>query len=110
GDPGRHVDRSLARARRRANSGGNRPEDRMMGAVGFARGQVGMSVAWQSLFLASGASLVGVPLGIAAGRRTWATFADRVGVVPQARIPLMAVLIGALGALVLANHVGVLPA
>jgi len=74
------------------------------------RGQVRLTVAWQSLFLSAAALLVGVPIGVAAGRWTWTTFADRVGVVPQARIPLLAVLIVIPAALVLANLVGVLPA
>jgi putative ABC transport system permease protein len=51
--------------------------------LGFRRGQVAATVAWQALTLAGIALLIGVPLGILIGRLGWAAFAYRLGVVSE---------------------------
>ena len=51
--------------------------------IGFSRRQVSATVAWQGSTLAAVAILVGLPLGIVAGRWGWNLLADRLGVVPE---------------------------
>jgi ABC-type lipoprotein release transport system permease subunit len=78
--------------------------------VGFVRRQVVAAIAWQATTLASVAILVGVPLGVAAGRWTWAVFADRLGVVREPVIPVAPVLLTIPATLLAANLVALLPA
>jgi len=54
-------------------------------------------------------TLVGVPLGIVLGRSLWDLFAREIHAVPQPTIPAMAILLIALGGLVLANVVAAIP-
>jgi hypothetical protein len=67
--------------------------------LGFRRGQISQTVAWQATTFAVAAGLIGVPLGIAGGRWAWRLVADQLGVaagpvVPP--IPLLAIVTGAL--------------
>ena len=64
----------------------------MLKALGLVRRQVLGVVEWQAAALASGALLFGVPLGILAGRWSWAIFAGSVGVSPAATVPVPLVL------------------
>lgn len=57
-------------------------------ALGATGGLLRMSVAAQAVTIAAGACIVGVPVGIAAGRVSWIRFAEVVGVVPVPSIPL----------------------
>ena len=52
---------------------------------------------------------IGVPLGVAAGRWGWNIFADRLGVVPEPVVPVVAVLLTVPAALVLANLIAFVP-
>ena len=56
------------------------------------------------------AALLGVPVGIAAGRLAWDVFADRLGVPPRPVTPLVAVLVLLPLLLLLANLVAAVPA
>lgn len=69
-------------------------------ALGATGGLLRRSVAAQALTVAAGACLIGVPVGIAAGRVSWIRFAEVVGVVPVPSVPLAtaAVAVSALGA------------
>jgi ABC-type lipoprotein release transport system permease subunit len=78
--------------------------------IGFVRRQVLATVAWQATTLATVALLIGVPLGIAAGRWSWAVLADRLGVVREPVIPLASVLILVPATILVANLIAVLPA
>jgi len=78
--------------------------------IGFVRGQVRRTVAWQATTLAVVALAIGVPFGIAAGRWLWTTFATNLGVFPEPRIPAIAVALVVPGTIVLANLVALLPA
>ena len=51
--------------------------------LGFRRGQVAATVAWQAVVLSTVALLFGVPLGILVGRLGWAAFAYKLGVVSE---------------------------
>jgi hypothetical protein len=75
-------------------------------ALGMTRGQVRRSVVVSACLVAGAALLVGIPLGLAAGRLSWAAFARNLGVVPDLRLPVTALLViipaAALGAAVIA--------
>jgi FtsX-like permease family len=78
-------------------------------ALGFARGQVRGTLAWQATTLATVALLVGLPTGVAAGRWGWRLFAGQLGVLPDPVVPVLAVLIAVPSALFLVNVVAALP-
>jgi putative ABC transport system permease protein len=64
--------------------------------LGFRRGQIMATVAWQALILAGIALVIGIPIGIMAGRLAWSVFAYRLGVVPEPAIsPLSLIVIPA---------------
>lgn len=79
-------------------------------ALGFTRRQVRKSVAWQATTLASIALVGGLPLGVAAGRWTWAELVSRLGITSPTLVPLAALLTLALAVLGLANLVAAWPA
>ena len=76
---------------------------------GFLRPQVKASVAWQATTLAGAAVLIGVPLGIVAGRALWTLLANDIGVVPRPRFGLAANLLLIPLAIVLANLIALWP-
>jgi len=78
--------------------------------IGFTRGQVSATVAWQATTLIGLAIVIGVPLGLAAGRWSWTSFANQLGVPPSPRIPAVVVGGVVLLCLVLANVVAAIPA
>jgi hypothetical protein len=71
--------------------------------LGFTRGQVSVTVAWQATTFALLAGAVGVPLGVAGGRWAWRLVAAQLGVVSGPVVPPLPVLAVAAGALVAAN-------
>ncbi len=56
--------------------------------LGFVRGQVSATIAWQATVLIALALLMGLPLGVVAARSVWTLFAGRLGVVPDPQLPL----------------------
>jgi len=77
--------------------------------VGFVTRQVRATVAWQATALACAGLIVGVPLGLLAGRWAWILFASQVAIVPAPVIsPLTLLAIPAV--LVLANAIAAIPA
>jgi ABC-type lipoprotein release transport system permease subunit len=77
--------------------------------LGFQRGQLTWTVAWQATTLAFAALLIGLPVGIAGGRWIWTSFADQLGIVPSPAVPLAAVLVTVPATLLLANLIAYLP-
>jgi hypothetical protein len=77
--------------------------------LGFGRGQVTQTVAWQATTFALAALLVGMPLGIVGGRWAWRLVADQLGVVSGPVVPPVPVLAVAAGALLAANLVAAGP-
>jgi ABC-type lipoprotein release transport system permease subunit len=67
-------------------------------------------VAWQSTVAAVIGVLAGVPIGIALGRWLWTLFADGISAVPHPTVPALAIAAVALGAVVFANLVSLIPA
>jgi hypothetical protein len=78
--------------------------------VGFVRRQVRGAVAWQATVVAALALVVGVPVGIAAGRWAWLAFAGGLGVVPLASVPAAVALLIAPATILIANLVAAGPA
>jgi ABC-type antimicrobial peptide transport system permease subunit len=62
-------------------------------ALGFRRRQVAATIAWQALTLAGLALVIGVPIGILAGRLGWAAFAYRLGVVSEPVISPLSIVV-----------------
>lgn len=78
--------------------------------LGFTRRQLAATVSWQASTIAVTAVLLGLPLGVVAGRWGWMLFADRAGVIPVAVVPIGAVAVVIAAALVAGNAVAALPA
>jgi len=77
--------------------------------LGFGRGQVTQTVAWQATTFALAALLVGMPLGIVGGRWAWRLVAGQLGVVSGPVVPPVPVLAVGAGALLAANLVAAGP-
>jgi len=78
--------------------------------LGFVRRQVTAAVAWQSTTVAILALLLGVPVGIAAGRLAWTVFADSLGVVPEPVVAVGGTLLLVPAVLIVGNLIAALPA
>ena len=65
------------------------PELATLKSLGFTRRQVSSTVLWQSTTVALVALVVGLPLGVAAGRAVWVLLADRLGAVSQPVTPVL---------------------
>jgi putative ABC transport system permease protein len=81
----------------------------LLKTLGFTRRQLATAVAWQSTIIAVVGLVVGMPLGIAAGRWLWLLFAGELSAVPRAAIPAASIALAAIAALILANLVAALP-
>src|ERR1700728_1286561 len=77
--------------------------------LGFTKGQLAAAVAWQSTVVAAVGLVVGVPVGIAAGRWLWLAFARELSAVPHPVVPAGSIALAVAAALVLANLVAALP-
>ena len=78
-------------------------------ALGFERRQVRTTVAWQATALSAAGLLVGIPLGLMAGRLVWGLVADGLGVSTSPSVPVLGVLAVAAGAIAMANLVAAAP-
>jgi ABC-type antimicrobial peptide transport system permease subunit len=81
----------------------------LLKTLGFTRSQVLATVAWQASTFASVALLIGLPLGVLAGRWAWAYFANEAGAPAQATVPLPTVLLAIPVTLLLANIIAAWP-
>ena len=86
-----------------------RRELALLKALGFTPRQLAAAVAWQATVAALVGIVVGVPLGIIAGRQLWTVFARSIDAVPDPTVPTVSVVLVALGALVFANLVAAYP-
>lgn len=77
--------------------------------LGFTRSQLGAVVAWQSNVAVAIGTIVGIPVGVAIGRTLWVLFAHEINAVPSPAVPVVALVLIALGAMVLANVVAAIP-
>ena len=78
--------------------------------MGFVRRQIRSTVAWQTSVLAATSLIVGLPLGVIAGRSLWSLFANGLGVPTNAAVPIVVLVFLVPATLVLANIIGALPA
>lgn len=78
--------------------------------IGFTRRQSRVAVAWQATLLVTMGIVVGVPLGIAAGRFAWRWLADGFPVAYEPPIALLAILLIAPIAILIANALAAGPA
>jgi ABC-type lipoprotein release transport system permease subunit len=77
--------------------------------LGFVRRQVGTAVAWQSSTLAAISLVVGIPVGVVAGRWAWRLFTDQLGVVPSPVVPTAALILLIPATVLLAVAASVVP-
>jgi hypothetical protein len=87
-----------------------RTELAVLKTLGFLRSQVRATVAWQATTIAVIALVVGLPLGVAAGRWGWTLLADRMHAVAAPVTPLLAVFVLAPLTLLIANAMAAAPA
>ena len=81
----------------------------LLKTLGFTQRQLAATVAWQSTIAVVLGTVVGVPLGIVAGRTLWNLFARNIHAVPAPSVPILSIVLIALGALILANLVAAIP-
>jgi ABC-type lipoprotein release transport system permease subunit len=74
-------------------------------ALGLLRRQVSEITAWQASALAGVALLIGLPLGVAAGRWSWQLFGTGLGIPADAIVPVPLVLLMVPAVLLIANAV-----
>jgi ABC-type antimicrobial peptide transport system permease subunit len=81
----------------------------LLKALGFTQRQLASCVAWQATVAVGIGAAAGIPSGVALGRWLWILFADQIHAVPDPTVPTLSVAFVALGAIVLANVIAVLP-
>jgi len=81
----------------------------LLKTLGFTRRQVLAAVAWEASAFAAIALLIGLPLGVVAGRWAWAVFANAAGVSAAATVPLSTVLLAIPATLLVANLIAAAP-
>ena len=87
-----------------------RRELALLKTMGFDRRQLSATVAWQATTLAAVGLIVGIPLGLLIGNQVWDAVANGLGITPGATIPTLALVLMAVGALVVANLIAFFPA
>jgi hypothetical protein len=78
--------------------------------LGFVPRQVSAAVAWQATVLSVLALIIGIPVGIAAGRFVWSVVATNIGVVVEPTVPWVWVGVIVPATLLIANLVAAGPA
>jgi FtsX-like permease family len=86
-----------------------RRELAILKTLGFVRGQLLAAVAWQATTIAAIGLLVGLPLGVAAGRFVWNVFAEDLGVLPDPVVPAAPTLLIVPATVLLANLLATVP-
>jgi FtsX-like permease family len=87
-----------------------RKETGLLKVLGFTNRQVIAAVAWQATTLTLVGIVIGVPLGVIAGKATWKLFAGQLGVIPDAVVPIWLVVAIAIGVIVITNLLAIGPA
>jgi hypothetical protein len=87
-----------------------RRELALLKSLGMRRRQLRAVIASQTTTILVIAAVIGIPLGIAAGRWAWTAFANAIGVVPAPAVPVSAIALGALAILVAGNLLAAWPA
>lgn len=79
-------------------------------AMGAVRHQVRSIVHWQATFAAVAAITVGIPIGVLVGRRVVQSLTTALGIVPGTDIPWVTLTAAAVGAVIAANAIALIPA
>jgi hypothetical protein len=87
-----------------------RSELALLKVLGFTRGQVRSTIAWQTTTLGAIGLVLGIPLGAIIGRGAWQLVADGLGVTPAVRNPAVWLAVVVPAALVAMNAIALLPA
>jgi hypothetical protein len=82
----------------------------LLKTLGFTGRQVGATVRWQAALTVLTGLVVGVPLGIVAGRTLWVLFADQLEVVPHSATPFLAIAAISMVALLVGMLAAAIPA
>lgn len=78
--------------------------------LGFRDSNLRSSVRWQAAMMMSVGLVVGVPLGVLVGRTAWRAFADQLGVVPRASVPMWVLIATIVASMLLAMIAAIVPA
>jgi hypothetical protein len=81
----------------------------LLKAFGFRQRQLVAAIAWQATIDAVVGIIFGIPIGIVAGRELWILFARNINAVPDATVPVLAIVLVGVGTLLFSNLVAVLP-
>ena len=81
----------------------------LLKALGFTRRQISATVAWQATSIIAVGLVIGVPIGVVLGRLTWKLFAGQLDVVAEPVVPVIAIGLTILAAVVAANVLAALP-
>ncbi len=87
-----------------------RRELAILKTLGFTRGQVRATVAWQATTIATVGLVIGIPIGIVAGELLWRRVASGLGVSTDSPFPIATVLLIVPAVVALVNLVAILPA
>jgi ABC-type antimicrobial peptide transport system permease subunit len=77
--------------------------------IGMRRAQLLTVVSWQAAALTAAALILGIPLGILAGRWSWTLFTESIGVDPSTQVPVLLMLAEIGAALLLAIITATVP-
>lgn len=90
--------------------GRRRRETGLLKVLGFVRRQTAFAMSWQTTTVAVAGLIVGLPLGIAAGRLGWDLFAGYIGFVPVPIVLAWGLVALAAGTIAVANLIALGPA
>ena len=90
--------------------GRRRREVGLLKVLGFVRRQAALVVVWQTTTVAVAGLIVGLPLGVAAGRAAWGLFADDLGFVAVPVVVAWSLVALAAGTIAIANLLAAGPA
>jgi hypothetical protein len=82
----------------------------LLKALGFTRGDVRATVAWQASTLAAVGLVAGIPVGLFVGGLVWRRVADGLGVTVATAVPVVALVVLSIVAFVVVNAVALVPA
>jgi hypothetical protein len=77
--------------------------------LGFSPGQVRWTVVWQTSTFVAAAMVIGIPLGVAAGRLAWTAFAERLGTLAVPIEPPLLIVLLIPGVILVANLIAAVP-
>jgi ABC-type lipoprotein release transport system permease subunit len=87
-----------------------RRELAVLKTLGFSRRQVRATVAWHASTVATIGLVIGIPLGLVAGRVVWLAVADELGVATDPTWPVLGVLVVVPAAFLAVNVIAMFPA